>query len=148
SNEDQSLTYGQCWFDTGSKPGGCSVAVPANATVLAALTGNTPPAGIVAAEPAAWYTTPSERTHVGDIWFALGSADRAPGGEDDGGAGVPEAPESPESPERPVSRLPNTGSGVQPDEAAASTGMATLSCVAAGLSVLAIIGSALARTRS
>jgi len=147
-NEDQSLTYGECWFDTVNKPGGCSVAVPANATVLAVLNDTTLPAGIVTVETAVWYTTPAEKTQVGDIWFKLVYADDDTGGEDDSDARVPEAPEDPESPERPVSSLPNTGSGVQPGEAAASTGMATLSCIAVGLSVLAIIGSALARTRS
>jgi hypothetical protein len=144
-NEDGSLTYGECWFDTVNKPGGCSVDVPANTTVLAVLDDSTLPGGIAAVETAVWYTTPAEKTEVGDIWFELVYADRDTGDEDDGDAGGPETPEDPEG---PVDSLPNTGSGAQLGEAASRSGMATLSFVAAGLSMLAMIGSALARTRS
>lgn len=113
-NEDQSVEYGNCLMDLANKPGGCSMNVPANTVVTAVLDASTLPDGIVVLENPLWYTTPAEKTQVGDIWFELAYADR--GDEEPGDGDTGETPETPSEPEAPVdqggaTQLPTTGSG-------------------------------------
>jgi|GEM_PF-2701973 len=113
-NEDQSVEYDSCLMDLVSKPGGCSVNVPANTVVTAVMDESTLPEGIVVLENPVIYTTPAEKTQIGDIWFELGYADN--GGEDPGDGETPETPSEPEVPvdQGGATQLPTTGSGPVP----------------------------------
>lgn len=123
--------YGTCLMDMVSKPGGCRVDVPSDVSVMALLDEATLPEGIVVLENPITYTTPAEKTEVGDIWFELAYGDESPEAPEE-----PELPESPEAPEEPgdVSELP--GTGTSPLTSATSWAATT---IAVGLGVVAII---------
>ncbi|HWV24714.1 MAG TPA: hypothetical protein VNZ58_11040 [Thermomicrobiales bacterium] len=129
-SEDQSIEYGYCTLSMATKPAGCSVDVPASATVVAELDESTLPAGISVTENPVIYTTPAEKTQLGDIWFEFVYTDD---GE------TPDVPESPAEPQDPgdVSGLPSTGTGAQ--SASASLGNATI-VLASGV-MAAILGA-------
>lgn len=120
SSDDGSVDYGACMLSMTTKPSGCSVMVPAETTVTVALDESTLPEGIVVTEATQQYTTPAEKTQVGDVWFEF---TWATDGTDDA-----DAPED-------VRELPATGAG--PDGAASN---GTLAAVSGGLAIVALAG--------
>lgn len=124
-----STVYGSCFISVGTKPGGCSVMVPSSTEVAAVLDETSLPDGIGVAESAIWYTTPSEKTQVGDIWFELFYVDSGNGGNDDSVSDDPDG----------VGQLPNTGSGAMESREAPYASMpflaGSLALLLAGISI-------------
>lgn len=133
-NEDQTVEFGACTIDLVNKPGGCFITVPASTTVTALLDESTLPEGVVVLENPIVYTTPAEKTGVGDIVFELAYA-----GNDDESPGEPATPVDPGN----VSELPGTGSG--PLETASSWAMLSIVTASGAMAVILGVGALLSR---
>ncbi len=137
--EDGAVSYGSCAFDMVSKPDGCGLDTPAETTVVAQVDESTLPEGIVIVENPITYTTPAEKTQVGDIVFELAYADD---GEEPAPPAEPEEPEAPADP-GDVSELPSTGNG---RISTTSDSQITLAGASAALAVITLAGGATIRS--
>jgi hypothetical protein len=128
TSADGSVDYGSCMLSMDTKPAGCSVMVPAGTAVTVALDDSTLPEGIGVVEATQQYTTPAEKTQVGDVWFEF---TWVTDGDDDA-----EAPED----DRDVRELPATGAG--PTDAG---NRATLAAASGLLAIATLAGALTAR---